>query len=64
MSRNNWGVNKRLIGKKSQIDIQHQGYYYKCKKCGIILSSMNDDCGCSEPFMQVFDVSVRSVHPS
>lgn len=60
----NWGVNKKLLSWQSQIDIQHQGYYYKCKKCRAVLSSMNDDCGCSEPFMQVFDVPVQSKRPS
>ena len=55
MSSNRWGVDKKLMSRKSQIDIKHQGYYYKCRNCGAILSSMNDDCGCKDAFMQVFD---------
>lgn len=52
---NGWGPDKKLLSRKVQIDIKHQGYYYKCKNCGAILSSMNDDCGCKDAFMQVFD---------
>lgn len=55
MSSNRWGVDKKLMSRKSQIDIKHQGYYYKCRNCGAILSSMNESCGCDDPFMQVMD---------
>ena len=57
-------IGNHFVGNQAYIDIMHVGHYYKCKRCHVVLSSLNDDCGCREPFMQVFDVPVWSGRPS
>lgn len=49
-------INLKLLPRHARIDIEYKGYYYRCLNCGVILASLNDNCGCKDAHYDVFDL--------